>query len=328
MAEVSKRRIVFMGTPSFAANILNTLIDSKNYEIVAIYTRPDKKAGRGMKTAFSEVKKIALNNNLPLYQPSSFKKEETVKELASLKPDYLVVAAYGLILPQQVLDIPKMAPINVHSSLLPALRGAAPIQRAIMENPEKDAKTGVSIMKMVTELDAGPVYVQKEVEIGRKDYKSLEEELSHTGALLLLEALNKIEKNKFEPIPQDECKKSYARKLEKNEGQIDWTKKADEIDALVRAVSYWPGAKTDLSIQSVQEKIPVTVLSGTPGEESDVPPGTIMRNTKGLFIACQDRWYKIEKLKPQGRKAMSGTDFANGQIKISQGICGQAISKI
>lgn len=326
MAKGSKRRIVFMGTPAFAAPVLKALLDSENDEVVAVYTRPDKKAGRGLKTAFSDVKKIALEHELPIYQPASFRSREVVTELNALEPDYLIVAAYGLILPQEVLDIPKVAPINVHASLLPALRGAAPIQRAIMENPKEDGRTGVSIMKMLSGLDTGPVYGQKEVFIGRKDYKSLEVDLAQEGAALLLKVLDSIEYEGLEALQQDDSRASYAKKLEKSDGLIDWSKTAAEVDALVRAVSVWPGAQTSLSFASNPASVPVSILKGHVGGQCGEACGRIARHKDGLSIACGDRWYEIEKLRPQGRKTMSSADFANGQIKACFGICGHAVS--
>lgn len=324
MAKGPKRRIVFMGTPAFAAPVLKTLLDSENNEIVAVYTRPDKKSGRGLKTVFSDIKKLALDYDLSLYQPASLRSEEAIADLKTLEPDYLVVAAYGLILPREVLDIPKIAPINVHASLLPALRGAAPIQRAIMENYTENARTGVSIMKMEAGLDTGPVYAHETVLIGRKDYKTLEAALAQCGASLLLRVFDAIEKEGLEALPQDESKASYAKKLEKIDGIIDWSKTAAEVDALVRAVSVWPGAQTSFTFDSSPANIPVSILEGHIGEECKETSGGIERHKEGLRIACADRWYKVEKLRPQGRKAMSSADFANGQIKARFGLCGHA----
>lgn len=313
-----------MGTPAFAVPALKALLDSANYEVAAVYTRPDKKAGRGLKTAFSDIKKIALEHDLKLYQPSSLRSQEAIEELRLLEPDYLVVAAYGLILPEELLAIPKIAPINVHASLLPALRGAAPIQRAIMENPAEDACTGVSIMKIYPQLDAGPVYAQEEVLIGKKDCKSLAEDLAQSGASLLLRVLDAIDGQGLEPIPQEEARASYAKKLEKRDGLIDWGKTAAEVDALIRAVSVWPGAQTFFSIDSGPENLPVAILKGYPAGECAEAPGSILRQKNALSIACADRWYVVEKLLPQGRKAMSASDFVNGQIKGRFGLCGRA----
>lgn len=323
MVESQKRRVVFMGTPNFAGRILRSLIEASEYEVVAVYTRPDKKSGRGLKTIYSEVKKIALENGLPLFQPASLKSPETVEQLRLLAPDYLVVAAYGLILPQAVLDIPSVAPINVHASLLPYLRGAAPVQRAIMENPEEEAKTGVSIMKICAELDAGPVYAQKEVPINHMDYISLETALADAGATLLIKVLQDIDHGGLRPVPQDATKATYAHKLEKADGLIDWKKTADEVDALVRAVTPWPGAHCKFELSS-GSNIQLTILKGYAGKECAEKPGTIFRHKNGISVACCDKWYELENVCPQGRKAMSAADFANGQIKVSQGICGMA----
>lgn len=323
MAESPKRRIVFMGTPDFAAQVLNGLLHSEDYEVVAIYTRPDKKSGRGLKTIFSEVKKLALEHGIPLFQPSTLRTPSAVRDLAACEADYLIVAAYGLILPQEILDLPKIAPINVHASLLPALRGAAPIQRAIMENPQKDAKTGISIMKMLASLDTGPVYAQKEVPIEHKNSETLERELAKAGSELLLQVLSDIDKKNLQPVPQDESKATYANKLEKDDGLIDWNKSAQQVDAQVRAVMTWPGAQTSLLLASGDE-LRVNILEGHPGRPCSEAPGSLMRHKKGLAIACNDCWYEVEKLRPQGRKAMSSADFANGQIKIRIGLCGYA----
>ena len=323
MAEGPKRRIVFMGTPDFAAQVLDGLLGSENYEVVAVYTRPDKKAGRGLKTVFSEVKKLALEHDIALFQPPTLRSAEATSALAALKPDYLIVAAYGLILPQEILDIPKIAPINVHASLLPAFRGAAPIQRAIMENPQEGAKTGVSIMKMLATLDTGPVYAQKEVPIEHKNSAMLEHELAKVGAELLLQVLSDIDKKNLQPVEQDEAKATYAHKLEKDDGLIDWSGSAQQVDAQVRAMNPWPGAQSSFLLPGGEE-IKVTILDGRPGNPCSEEPGRLLRHKKGLAIACNDCWYEVEKLRAQGRRAMSAADFANGQIKIPNGLCGYA----
>lgn len=326
MDEAQKRRIVFMGTPEFAAIILQKIIDSHKYEISGVYTRPDRKAGRGLKTTRSEVKKLALEYNLPIFQPSSLKSEDVRRDLLALRPDYIIVAAYGLLLPQNVLDIPAMAPINVHASLLPAYRGAAPVQRALMDNLGKSGVSGISIMKMVEALDAGPVYAQEEIPIDGDYFKTYESRLACAGGDLLLSTLEKIEKFKLQPKEQDESRATYAQKLEKSDGNIEWNKPAAMIDALVRALTPWPGAKCRMQFGSNDSGQNVTILSGVQGEDiSGEKPGTIARQKDGLRIACADKWYNVINIRPEGRKEMSSAAFANGQCKLKTGICGCAV---
>lgn len=326
MAEAQKRRIVFMGTPEFAAIILKKIIDSHKYEISRVYSQPDKKAGRGLKTIQSEVKQLALEYNLPLFQPVSLKSEDERRALLALNPDYIIVAAYGLLLPQNILDIPAIAPINVHASLLPAYRGAAPVQRALMDNWEKGGVSGISIMKMVKALDAGPVYVQEEIPINGDYFKTYESRLACAGGELLLSTLEKIEKNNLQPREQDESGATYAPKLEKSDGNIEWNKPAARIDALVRALTPWPGAKCCMQFSGNDSGQNVAILSGVTGDNvNNEQPGTISRQKDGLRIACADKWYNVINLKPEGRKEMSSAAFANGQCKLKTGICGRVV---
>lgn len=326
MDETQKRRIVFMGTPEFAAIILQRIMDSHKYEISGVYTQPDKKAGRGLKIIQSEVKKLALEYNLPLFQPATLKSEDVQGGLRALRPDYIIVAAYGLLLPQNVLDIPSIAPINIHASLLPAYRGAAPIQRALMDNWEKDGSSGISIMKMVKALDAGPVYAQETVPINGDYFKTYESRLACAGGGLLLSTLEKIEKYKLQPREQDESKATYAPKLEKRDGDIEWNKPAAQIDALVRGLTPWPGARCEIIFNGNELGSNVTILSGIPGGTlNDEKPGAIFRQKDGLRIACADKWYNVINIRPEGKKEMSSAAFANGQCKVKNGFCGLAL---
>ena len=220
-----------MGTPDLAAAVLRRLVRWPGGDVVAVYTQPDRPAGRGHKLTPSPVKKLALELGLPVHQPLNFRQEGAVDELAALKPDLLVVAAYGLILPQAVLDIPTVDTLNVHTSLLPRYRGAAPIQRAVMENWQPGDVTGVSIMRIVPALDAGPVYAQCEVPIGEHTAGSLHDVLAEAGGELLVTVLDKLRDGSAQPREQDESRVTYAAKLAKEDGYIDWDRPAAEVHA-------------------------------------------------------------------------------------------------
>lgn len=318
MAE--KPRIVFMGTSPFAAIILQILQDN-GFCPLAVYTRADKPAGRGMALRESAVKSLAKTLEIPVYQPQNFKEEAAITELAALKPDFLLVAAYGLILPQAVLDTPAIAPVNVHGSLLPKYRGAAPIQRAILENWQPDAQTGVAIMRMEAGLDTGPVYATASATLVGKNAAMLSEELATLGGNLLVKTLPRIADGSCQAIPQDNAQATHAAKLLKTDGLIDWQNAAAKVDAQIRAVTPWPGAQTTLHLQ--ERDIPVTILAGKTGGPADAEAGSILLSKKGLAIACQDNWYEITELQPQGRKKMPAQAFANG-LRLTPGLIGKA----
>lgn len=325
MAEEQSQRLIFMGTPVFAAMILEKLLVSRKFDVAAVFCGPDRRVGRGMKMEFCDVKKIAIAHDIPVYQPATLKDGEAASKIQELDPDFLVVAAYGFLIPQEILDIPKKAAINVHASLLPAYRGAAPIQRAIMENFQEEAQTGVSIMQMAKALDAGPVYAQKAVHIRRHDRKSLEWELAQAGGELLVESLEAIGRGHLQPVQQNESGVTWAPKLEKADGIIDWRKSMAEVDALVRGVTPWPGAQTNFMLLGREGEMPVIILPGKLGEKDEsLKPGEIVRDRSGLRIACADGWYIPGAIRSQGRREMSAADFANGFCRVKSGLCGIA----
>lgn len=313
--------IVFMGTPTFAATILERLMEARQ-NILAVFTRPDKAAGRGMEARKSAVKELAEKHGLPVFQPENYRAETSLAALRELKPDFLVVAAYGLLLPQSVLDVPAIAPINVHGSLLPAYRGAAPIQRAIAENWQAGARTGVSIMRMVKAMDAGPVYATCETELAGCTTPDLAAELAEKGASLLLKTLPEIAAGRLLPVDQDESGATYAPALSKEEGRIDWKRPAAAIDAHIRAMNPWPGAQTTLKLG--EKEVPVLVRSGSHRPGACEASGQILCSRTGLSISCQDGWYDIGIMQPQGRKEMSSREFANGR-RLKDGIAGYAL---
>ena len=313
--ELTPLRIVFMGTPDFAAEALSILFSFDGAEIVGVYTQPDRPCGRGRQCKPSAVKKVALEHDVEVYQPVNFKDQKDIDELAALKPDVLVVAAYGLILPQAVLDIPTIHPLNIHASLLPQWRGAAPIQRAI-ENG--DVVTGVSIMKMEAGLDTGPVMVQRALRIGFNDHAgTIHDELAKLGGICICEALARLQTGAYDLKEQDDNLASYAKKLEKKEGEIDWNRPAKAIHNQIRAMYPWPGAFFDWT--NPEDKI--IRLNVTPGEISEkstpgIAPGTVLGEMDGkLAITTADTIYLTPEVKPQGKKAMDATAFACGYMK-------------
>lgn len=307
----AKKKIVFMGTPDFAATILKKVLTWPQGEIVGVYTQPDKPAGRGQKIKISPVKELALAHNLPVFQPKNFKEKESIQTLASLEPDFLVVAAYGLILPKAVLDIPKIAPLNVHASLLPKYRGAAPIQRALL-NGEK--VTGITIMLMEEGLDSGPIVLQRAMAIDINDTaKTLHDDLAKLGAELIVEALDKVSLGLITPLPQPEEKATYAPKLTKEEGLVNFNKSAWEVHNQIRGLFPWPGAYFFFT-KADGQKIRVVLYPGEIGKErpKDIPVGKILFEDNKLAIACEDKFYLIKELKPENSKLMEATAFYCG----------------
>ena len=308
-----------MGTPGFAAIVLDKLARWPGGRVVAVYTQPDRPRGRGMKLVPSPVKALAQSLGIEVRQPLNFKAEEDRKALADLTPDILVAAAYGLLLPKAVLDTARIAPLNVHASLLPLYRGAAPIQRCIMESCAPDAVTGVSIMHMEPSLDTGPVYASRTVPIGSCHAGELTETLANAGAELLVESLPGIVAGTLTAIPQDHALATHAAKLSKEDGRIDWSFPVARVDAQVRGVTPSPGARARIRCKGATVPLDVRILAGRTETAHSAPlrePGTIVRLGDGsgerLGIACADGYYILEKVRPSGRKDMSGMDFANG----------------
>nr|WP_321259727.1 methionyl-tRNA formyltransferase [uncultured Pseudodesulfovibrio sp.] len=308
-------RTVFMGTPDFAAEALSILLAFDAADVVGVYSQPDRPCGRGRQCKPSAVKKVALENDIPVFQPENFKDQKAIDELAALKPDVLVVAAYGLILPQAVLDIPTIHPLNIHASLLPQWRGAAPIQRSI-ENG--DVVTGISIMKMEAGLDTGPVMVQRALRIGHNDHAgAIHDELAKLGGICICEAMARLQTGAYDLKEQDNENATYAKKLEKKEGEIDWNRPVAAIHNQIRAMYPWPGAFFDWT-NPEGKTIRLNVAPGEPSEDSapSVEPGTVLGEMDGkLAIVAADKIYLTPEVKPQGKKAMDATAFACGYMK-------------
>ena len=299
-------RVVFMGTPDIAATCLKKLL-LERFDVVGVYTQPDRPKGRGMKMVYSPVKEVALANDLPVFQPENFREDETVEQLRLLKPDVVAVVAYGRILPQRVLDVPKCGCINIHASLLPNYRGSAPYQWAVI-NGEKE--TGVSAQHMVWEMDAGDVIDVVKTEIGENETAGeLLDRLAVLGAELLCKTLNRAKcGDQCCGKPQDPNCVTYAPMLDKSICPIDWNMTAQQVHNQVRGLHPWPVATAQIG--GTKFKIHSTVV--LPGE-TGAAPGTILGLTKtGLQVACGEGAVEIRSLQAEGGKRMAAPDYFRG----------------
>ena len=298
-------KIVFAGTPEFAALHLQSLIDSEN-DVIAIYTQPDRPAGRGKKLQASEVKKLAVKHSIPIYQPQSLKTEEAQIALAELQADIMIVVAYGLILPISILNTPRLGCLNVHGSLLPRWRGAAPIQRSIWAG---DIETGVTIMQMDEGLDTGAMLSQYKLTISKQDTSaSLYHKLAEIGPKTLIKTLDKL--TELQPEIQDNKLASYAKKLSKEEAKIDWNLTAVQLERNIRAFNPWPVAFFTLNNFSIKVYSSEVIQTGTP----DIPAGQIIRADKhGILVATGNECLLLTKLQLPGKKSMLAADVLNGR---------------
>ncbi|MFP4295146.1 MAG: methionyl-tRNA formyltransferase [Halothiobacillaceae bacterium] len=297
-------RIVYAGTPEFAVPALSAIIGA-GHEVCAVYTQPDRPAGRGKKLTPSPVKRRALELGLPVYQPEHFKEADTREELAALAPDLMVVAAYGLLLPQAVLDTPRLGCVNIHASLLPRWRGAAPIQRAIEAG---DADTGITIMQMDAGLDTGDMLLKRITPIHEQDTAaSLHDRLAEQGAEALLAALPGIEAGTLQGQRQNDGEACYARKLVKSEARIDWTAPAELLARRVRAFNPWPVAQTSLGSDTIR----VWAASALSGDANRSPGEVIQANGEGILVACGEGMLLIRSLQRPGGKPVTAREFLN-----------------
>lgn len=303
-------KLIFAGTPDFAVPSLQALL-AANLDIAAVYTQPDRPAGRGKKIKPGPVKAAALEANIPVLQPINFKDSTDIEALAAFKPDAMIVVAYGLILPKPVLEIPRLGCLNVHASLLPRWRGAAPIQRAIEAG---DKKTGITIMQMDAGLDTGNILSKKEVDISiDKNAGDLHDELAAVGGKLLVDTLLQLDAGECKSIPQNNDLATYAKKLEKSEAAIDWQQYADLITRKIKAFNPWPMANTNWQGKRIRVWDAVTC------KQDDAIPGTILSaNSNGIKVATGEGCVNILRLQPEGGKPLSAKDFLNGH-KLSAG---------
>ncbi|MGL6533443.1 methionyl-tRNA formyltransferase [Aeromonas caviae] len=303
---MNKLKLIFAGTPDFAARHLAALLSS-GHEVVAVYTQPDKPAGRGQKLTASPVKELALAHDLPVYQPASLRNEAAQAELAALGADLMVVVAYGLILPKAVLDTPRLGCINVHGSLLPRWRGAAPIQRSIWAG---DAETGVTIMQMDVGLDTGAMIRKVTCPIASDETSaSLYDKLAGLGPQALVDTLDAMAAGDTAAEPQDDALANYAEKLSKEEARIDWSMDAVAIERCIRAFNPWPISWFDVAGQTVKVW-QAEVVAQDHGQTA----GTLLKADKqGIEVATGQGVLRLLTLQPPGKKAMSVSDLLNSR---------------
>ncbi len=300
-------RILFMGTPDFAVPSLNALLNAQ-HEICGVFTQPDKPKNRGMKLQPPPVKVVALAHDIPVYQPAAVKDGTAMEIIRNLDPELIVVAAYGRILPNEILEYPKYGCINVHSSLLPKFRGAAPIHWAVVSGEEE---TGVTIMHMAQELDAGDIIDQARTPIDPDEsVETVHDRLAEMGGSLLVDVVEKLNNGTAARIPQDGSKATYAPMLSRELSAIDWTQPAKAIHDKIRGLSPWPAASTDI-IHSTTIKI---FGSSNLGESTSAAPGTIVAAGKqGIEVACGDgKLLRITQLQAPGGKRMAAADYLRG----------------
>ena len=297
-------RVLFWGTPEFAAPSLRALI-GEGFEVVGVVTQPDKPQGRSREIIPPPVKQIAADEEIPVFQPKNARDPELLEMLKVIKPDISIVVAYGHILPQGIIDLPRLGTLNIHASLLPELRGAGPIQAAIRQGL---TETGVSLMRVVQALDAGPVILQKETEIfDDETFGELQMRLAELGALTLVEALTLISLGKVKENPQDDSRATYAPKVTRDSSRIAWGKSALEISRLIRASDPKPGAFTRTPKGDVKLFGP-KVMDGIKGE-----PGEVLKIMGELVIACGLDALRINEVQPSGKKRMSAHEWALGR---------------
>ena len=297
-------RIVFAGTPEFAAEHLKALLGTQ-HQVIAVYTQPDRPAGRGHKLMPSPVKQLAVEHGIPVYQPATLRAPEAQAELAALQPDLMVVVAYGLILPQVVLDTPRLGCINSHASLLPRRRGAAPIQRAVQAG---DGESGVTVMQMEAGLDTGPMLLKVTTPIAATDTGgSLHDRLAVLGSQAVIQSVDALAAGTLTGEVQDDSLANYAHKLNKDEARIDWSRPAVELERLVRAFNPWPVCHSTLNGE------PLKVLAATLGESSGQPGQILAASKDGLTVACGEGALRLTRLQLPGGKPLNFADLYNSR---------------
>lgn len=304
-------RVLFWGTPEFAAAPLRALI-GEGFEVTGVVTQPDKPQGRARTLTPPPVKQIALDERIPVYQPATPKDEEFIDAITTMAPDISVVVAYGHILPRRIIDLPKLGTLNIHASLLPQLRGAAPIQAAIKQG---FTETGVTIMRMVPALDAGPVILPAATPILEDEtYGELQNRLSELGALTLLESLALIELGEAKEVPQDDSRATYAPKVTRADAQVNWNRSAGDVARTIRAYDPKPGAFTTINGVDVKLFGPrVVSLDGILQPQMIPEPGDVISVIDGMVVMCADSALRIQDVQPSGRGRMRSAEWGRGR---------------
>jgi methionyl-tRNA formyltransferase len=303
-------RIVFIGTGEIGVPVLRSLLQSEEHELVGVVTQPDKPAGREQRIEAPPIKSALAGSALPIFQPARLKREEAVAGIRALAPDVIVVIAYGQILPRSVLEIPRVACLNLHASLLPRHRGAAPIQAAIVAG---DRESGITVMYMDEGLDTGDILLQSRLEIARDETGgSLHDRLSQIALNALHEALAQLQQGSTARIPQDSSAATYAPKLEREDGRIDWTESAALIERKIRAFNPWPGAFTRLREEAGRER-KLKIFGAALVESEKASPGEILSTDKSkMLVATKDRALSLNEVQLEGKRRMSAAEFLRG----------------
>lgn len=304
-------KTVFMGTPDFAVTVLNGILKTE-HEVGLVVTQPDKAKNRGKKVQFTPVKELAVQHEITVLQPERVRgNEEFLRQLKEYAPDIIVVVAYGQILPKEILELPKYGCVNVHASLLPHLRGAAPIQRSIIEG---DEETGVTIMQMAEGLDTGDMLLKDSLKIGSMNYSELHDALADMGAELIVKVLDMAQKGELKPEPQDDSLASYAKMIFKQDGKIDFTKEPSEVERLIRGFDPWPGAFCDCG------DIVMKLWKAEPcSEDTGKPAGTVISVSEaGIRVACGSGSLLVSEIQVPGKKRVKVSEYLKGN-RIEEG---------
>jgi methionyl-tRNA formyltransferase len=314
-------RVVFLGSPPFAGPVLDALLASARHSVIALATKPDKPRGRGQKVEESELVRLARARAIEVLQPEKARDPAFVARLRELAPDVMLVASYGEILKQDLLDLPRHGCLNVHASLLPRHRGASPIQAAILAG---DEETGVSVQRMALALDEGDVLVEERTRIGEHENAGeLLARLAELGGRAAVRALDMIEEGRAVFTPQDASRATYAKKIRKEDGRIDWSASARSIERLVRAFTPWPGARTSMDTNA--ELVVLDVRAHDVSSHAP-PPGTVLEAQRTLLVACGSGAIEIRRLKPAGKGAMNATDWLRGaRLEVGARFGGDAV---
>ncbi|MCU0726269.1 MAG: methionyl-tRNA formyltransferase [Planctomycetes bacterium] len=306
-------RIVFLGTPEPAVRVLEAVL-AAGFPVSLVVTRPDRPRGRGLDTSASPVKCAALSAGLPVFEPEDVNSDASVERVRAEAPDLLLIVAYGRILKKGLRAVPRLLPLNVHFSLLPEYRGAAPVARAIADGK---TITGVTLQRIVRKLDAGPVLAAEEVPIGPDETAAeLADRLAAVGAELTVRTLDRLGRGETGETPQDESRATLAPMLSKEEGEVDWSRSAHALHCHVRAMDPWPGARSVYRSAARGDAVEVLLLRsrpGPPGDRAGPPPGTVLRaDAEGLLVQTGDGGLLVTELKPAGKRALTAREFVNG----------------
>jgi methionyl-tRNA formyltransferase len=305
----NKIKIIFFGTPEFAAGILRSLIE-KTFEIAAVFAQPDKKIGRRREIAFSPVKKIALEGGIEVFQPGNFQDKNIIKKITNINPDLIVVAAYGKILPKEILKIPKFGAINVHASLLPKYRGASPVQCAILGG---EKETGITLMRMNEKMDEGDILLQKKIAIFENETADkLLEKLEKLGAKMLASFVPGWISGKIKPVPQNHRQATYCKPIRREDGKIDWNSTAEEIFRKWRAYHPWPGIYSFYKAKKGPQRIKLSEIAIASDAKTGGMPGKIIKYNQNVALETKKGMVVLKKVQIEGKKEMEIDEFVRG----------------